>query len=308
MQHIFISYRRLDSQAIVGRIHDRLVPVFGSDSIFMDIDTISIGADFREVINRSISSCHVMLLIIGRTWLNCEVNSKPRLFDYDDFVRSEIEEALIRQMPIWPVLVDGASMPQSEELPESIRAIVRLNALNIDSGRDFEMHISLLIRELKGLLTNVVEAFINSAQEESDNSASNRTTANRLLELFEALTDCHTAYLKYAADLEDLPAFERREFLRKRPIYLQSVHRLITIIWKHRAALQIYAPDVYEALLYYSQTELGYVGPGLEDYQITTILDRLAPILGGKDGFRFEDARDALAVFIRNNTSLHELI
>jgi uncharacterized membrane protein YeaQ/YmgE (transglycosylase-associated protein family) len=36
--NIFLSYRRSDSQAIAGRIYDRLVPAFGKISVFKDVD------------------------------------------------------------------------------------------------------------------------------------------------------------------------------------------------------------------------------------------------------------------------------
>src|SRR5215212_9966245 len=48
MAHIIISYRRADSDAIAGRIRDKLATHFGEDSVFMDIDSIPFGIDFRE--------------------------------------------------------------------------------------------------------------------------------------------------------------------------------------------------------------------------------------------------------------------
>ncbi len=48
MPKIFISYRRVDTEHITGRIHDRLAPHFGRDNVFMDIDTIPFGVDFRQ--------------------------------------------------------------------------------------------------------------------------------------------------------------------------------------------------------------------------------------------------------------------
>jgi len=43
---IFISYRRIDSEAWAGRIYDRLAPHFGDGAIFMDVDDIPAGVDF----------------------------------------------------------------------------------------------------------------------------------------------------------------------------------------------------------------------------------------------------------------------
>ena len=49
MPKIIISYRRSDSDAIAGRIRDRLAGYYGDDSIFMDIDNIPFGMDFRKI-------------------------------------------------------------------------------------------------------------------------------------------------------------------------------------------------------------------------------------------------------------------
>ena len=46
MGRIFISYRRSDSQDIVGRIYDRLIAVFPGDSVFRDTYSIPPGASF----------------------------------------------------------------------------------------------------------------------------------------------------------------------------------------------------------------------------------------------------------------------
>ena len=45
---VFISYRRDDSGYAAGRLFDRLSQHFGSDRIFMDIDTIELGIDFAS--------------------------------------------------------------------------------------------------------------------------------------------------------------------------------------------------------------------------------------------------------------------
>ena len=45
---VFVSYRRDDSADITGRIHDRLSAHFGSCGVFRDVDSISVGRDFRE--------------------------------------------------------------------------------------------------------------------------------------------------------------------------------------------------------------------------------------------------------------------
>jgi hypothetical protein len=49
----FISYRREDALGIAGRIFDRLVAHYGAEQVFLDVDTIPFGAEFRHFINRT---------------------------------------------------------------------------------------------------------------------------------------------------------------------------------------------------------------------------------------------------------------
>jgi hypothetical protein len=51
---VFISYRRQEASAQAGRLHDRLAGRFGEDQIFMDVDSIELGVDFLEAINRAL--------------------------------------------------------------------------------------------------------------------------------------------------------------------------------------------------------------------------------------------------------------
>src|SRR5262249_6875994 len=56
MAGIFITYRREDSAAYAGRLHDQLVARFGRDRVFMDIDAIEPGDDYTQVIAKRVGS------------------------------------------------------------------------------------------------------------------------------------------------------------------------------------------------------------------------------------------------------------
>ncbi len=59
-----------------------------------------------------------MLAIIGKSWLTAQnAAGRRRLDDPADFVRLETASALKRDIPVIPVLVQGASMSQAEQLP-----------------------------------------------------------------------------------------------------------------------------------------------------------------------------------------------
>jgi len=136
MPRIFISYRREDSAGHTGRLNDRLTTRFGRESIFMDVDTIPPGVDFVEVIQQAVSSCDVLIAVIGRQWLSRDDgHAVQRGTHHTDFVRVEIATGLERQIKIIPVLVQGAAMPAEDQLPEDLKALARVNALELSDAR-----------------------------------------------------------------------------------------------------------------------------------------------------------------------------
>ncbi len=141
----FISYRRYDSADVVGRIYDRLSARYGDATIFKDVDNIPIGVDFRKVIEEAVSRCVVMLVVIGRDWIDLvDEQGQRRIEDPRDFVRLEIEAALQRDIPIIPLVVRNGSMPKAEELPPSIQDLAFRNGLEIRSDPDFNQDIEKL--------------------------------------------------------------------------------------------------------------------------------------------------------------------
>jgi TIR domain-containing protein len=148
---IFISYRRQDSSDVTGRIYDRLIQHFGKPSVFKDVDSIPLGADFRKHLDDSVAQCDVLLTVIGRQWLVGDVGQR-RLNDVGDFVRIEIEAALRRNIPIVPVLVQGATIPRLEDLPETLQALVYRNGIPVRPDPDFHQDMDRLIRGIEGHL------------------------------------------------------------------------------------------------------------------------------------------------------------
>ena len=128
--NIFINYRRAESGHVAGRLHDSLATTFGRDKLFMDVDNIPVGRDFEDHLNVQIAACDAMLAIIGPNWMNAKDESGQRRLDNpEDFVVIEIGAALARNIPVIPVLVDGARMPKASELPDSLKPLVRRQVL-----------------------------------------------------------------------------------------------------------------------------------------------------------------------------------
>lgn len=125
MPGIFVSYRHDDTAAYAGRLFDRLEKHFGREHIFMDIDHIEPGEDFVEVIQKKLSAVDVVIVLIGKQWLDItDAIGHRRLDDPDDFVRLEIAEILERKMRAIPVLVGGAVVPKSSQLPNQLSSLL----------------------------------------------------------------------------------------------------------------------------------------------------------------------------------------
>ena len=151
MPRLTISYRRDDSGVITGRIFDRLAAHFGRDAVFRDIDNIPAGADFRKHINAVLDETDVVLAIIGPKWIGPR-SGQNRLAKGSDPVRVEIEAALRKELPLIPVLVLRAAMPNVELLPETLHSFAYRNALSLDAGQDFDIHMTRLIRSIEATI------------------------------------------------------------------------------------------------------------------------------------------------------------
>jgi hypothetical protein len=152
---LFVSYRRQDTAGHAGRLVDRLRQEFGRDQVFMDID-IPVGVNFVEHIDRTIGAADVLIVLIGDDWLALRDDREGRrLDDPSDFVRSEIRAALQRGLVVIPVLVERASMPRHRDLPEDIRRLSQLNALELSDSR-WDYDVGLLVAQLRTLVVQRV--------------------------------------------------------------------------------------------------------------------------------------------------------
>jgi hypothetical protein len=141
---VFISYRRGDAGDVVGRIYDRLVERFGRTHVFKDVDSIPLGVDFRKHLTDSVGKCRVFLAVISRGWLQ-QADGERRLDQANDFVRIEMEAALQRNIPVIPVLVQGAALPDEKDLPPSLRDFAYRNATVVRADPDFHADIARLM-------------------------------------------------------------------------------------------------------------------------------------------------------------------
>ena len=151
MGGIFINYRRDETAGEARALFSELSAKLGADSVFMDVDNIAPGRDFRQVLQERLASVDVMLTLIGKDWMRAtDAAGRRRLDDTNDFVRREIRAALERNISVTPVLLQGAQMPAESDLPEDIRDLAYRNAFELSHTR-WSSDIQELVKRL-GLL------------------------------------------------------------------------------------------------------------------------------------------------------------
>jgi len=130
----FVSYRRTDcmieSSALVDGLRYRL-PEW---DIFRDLDSIPPGVDWKERIEKEISNCRVVIVMIGDNWLDKGKDGKRRIDDPKDQLRREIESALQARIRVLPVVVEvhkGARMPTDRDLPDGVERLADINSLEL---------------------------------------------------------------------------------------------------------------------------------------------------------------------------------
>lgn len=167
----------------MAAIHEKLASALGWDNVFVDVDDIPLGTDFREHIAEVLERADICLVVIGEAWLG---QHSKRLLDPGDFVRLELEHALRSGMTVIPCLIGNAELPPQDLLPDSLKDLVYRQAMRIRAGRDFRHDIDRLIhevirrRKLKQSATQVPVAPITKRPGLSDRELhSSRDNSNR---------------------------------------------------------------------------------------------------------------------------------
>ncbi|MGB6538092.1 MAG: toll/interleukin-1 receptor domain-containing protein, partial [Xanthobacteraceae bacterium] len=152
MAGIFINYRHDDAPGVAGRLFDHLAGKFSHRLLFMDVDAMKPGRDFVEQLDYQVSQCRALLAIIGPHWLDAkDHDGKRRLDADDDYVRIELSAALKRDIPVIPVLVDGAIMPAQDRLPRDLQSLARRHALELRHTR-FNADADAIVHALEAVV------------------------------------------------------------------------------------------------------------------------------------------------------------
>ncbi|MGI8426850.1 MAG: toll/interleukin-1 receptor domain-containing protein [Actinomycetota bacterium] len=152
MSAIFISYRRSTDRHIAGRLRDQLIRHFDVEDLFRDRESIQAGDNWRAVLDSSISSAKVCLVVIGPEWASVKDDQgQLRLFQSTDWVRYEIETALAApDLEVIPVLVEEATLPKEQALPPTIMGLLVPKAKRL-SEDDWDSDCQQLIKRIQDL-------------------------------------------------------------------------------------------------------------------------------------------------------------
>src|SRR3954466_7927600 len=128
MTRIFISYRRAGDIGLIARLDDWLSARYGSENVFRDIGKLRTAEDFNRKILNSISTSNVVIAAISDAWVGERRFRKPRICEDGDWVRKELEHALASGIPVIPVLISGAKVPDARKLPPSLHGVFEANS------------------------------------------------------------------------------------------------------------------------------------------------------------------------------------
>lgn len=153
--NIFISYRRDDTGYIASMLAEKLEQEIGNSAVFLDVDSIPLGSDFRTHIDSAVAKCDVLLALIGDDWLQTDSQGKRRIDSPVDYVRIELESALRRDIPVIPVLTGNSTIPLEVEIPQSLSTLVYRNAAELRPGPTLRNQFAYLVQQIKRFKTKL---------------------------------------------------------------------------------------------------------------------------------------------------------
>jgi formylglycine-generating enzyme required for sulfatase activity len=124
---------------------------FGPKRIFVCIP----GTDGGEYWLRTplqIAASEAMVVLIGKGWSDLKDEQGNRRIDNpNDPVRFEIAQRLARGLPLLPVLLGDAAMPETAQLPDQLMMLTQTQAMRL-RGERFEQDADAIARRLKAML------------------------------------------------------------------------------------------------------------------------------------------------------------
>jgi pterin-4a-carbinolamine dehydratase len=148
---VFISYRRQDSAAAARWMYSSLQRTFGTDSVFMDTESIRMSDEWSDRIEEALKRATLLIAVIGPQWLRiADEFGRRRIDREDDWVRNEIARGLDSRVRLMPVLLSRTPLPEREALPPPLQRLVQRQAFELRDDR-WEQDLNALIAGLESL-------------------------------------------------------------------------------------------------------------------------------------------------------------
>jgi hypothetical protein len=148
---VFISYRRDDTATYAERIYRDLTRHYGVTAVFYDLVSLGPGVDFARRADDAIRHCDALLLLIGRSFFKGSSTSTTRLashfHDHPQYLFGELRNALDRNIPVVPILVNEATLPDVDDWPTDLHGLARINVITLSDASwqpDIERLVSAL--------------------------------------------------------------------------------------------------------------------------------------------------------------------
>jgi thiol-disulfide isomerase/thioredoxin len=201
MAKIFISYRREDSEWPAHEIYTAIRKRLGNpdQDVFIDVDHIPFGVNFKDYIHGVVANCDVLLALIGRGWLDMRdpETGKRRLDNPDDLVRIEIASALERDVRVIPVLLDGTPPPSEAQLPDDLKQLSLRNGINV-KRLSFNADVERLVAGLRLQPTVESPQDFAEASRDVDIRVADTSDANFEADVVHASNSCPVIVLFWA--------------------------------------------------------------------------------------------------------------
>jgi hypothetical protein len=144
---VFINYRREDSEGDTRAIYNRLAKETDESNLFLDFEAIGAGEKWRLRIDDTLKKVGAVIVVIGPRWL--DILKTRAAAGTSDAVRSEIAAGLDKPgVHVIPVIVNGARFPDASALPDDIKGLADLNAIEV-RGSAWSSDIKRLIKALR---------------------------------------------------------------------------------------------------------------------------------------------------------------
>jgi hypothetical protein len=152
---IFINYRRDANLREAQHLATLLAAKFGKSSVFLDLRGIGGAENWMEKLQEQVDACDLMIVLISKDWTqSTNAQGQRRMEDANDPLVYEIARALRNRMPVLPILIDGATMPEAAELPKSLWVLTLQHGMPLRNeffGPDTAEIVAAIKRRVKEL-------------------------------------------------------------------------------------------------------------------------------------------------------------